>query len=261
MNYRTLETGIKVFLLIITAYMAADVVSIVARGAMHTLPSFTMPEKVRKKITPALPSLSGERTEMLPAADTLPPLVLMGTVIGAHPYAVILDAVSKRQEFYRVKAEVSSGWHIHKIDKNKVVLKKGGREEYLELKSIETEAGQMEGGGNLKQKQEVRNSIRLSPLEVESALSDLNRVMTQARVIPNIVEGKTSGYKIFNIVPGSIYTKIGITNNDIVERVNGVEINSPDMVYKLFQQMRNESRIALDLKRGEEKKSIVVEIR
>lgn len=260
MNYRTLETGIKVFLLIITAYMAADVVSIMARGAMHTLPSFTMPEKVRKKITPALPPVSGERTEMQ-TADTLPSFVLMGTVIGAHPYAVILDAVSKKQEFYRVKAEVSSGWHIHKIDKNKVVLKKGEREEYLEIKSIETEAGQMEGGGNLKQKQEVRNSVRLSPPEVESALSDLNRVMTQARVIPNIVEGKTSGYKIFNIVPNSIYTKIGIMNNDIIERVNGVEINSPDMVYKLFQQMRNESRIGLDLKRGEEKKSIVVEIR
>jgi len=260
MNYRTLETGIKIFLLIITAYIAADAVSTMTRGALHTLPSFTMPEKVRKKFTPPLPPVSEEKTEVQ-TADTLPPLVLVGTVVGAHPYAVILDAVSKRQEFYRVKAEVSSGWHIHKIDKNKVVLKKGGREEYFEIKSIETEADQVEGGGNMKQKQEVRNSVRLSPPEVESALADLNKIMTQARVIPNIVEGKTIGYKIFNIVPGSIYTKIGIMNNDIIERVNGVEINSPDMVYKLFQQMRNESRIALDLKRGEGKKSIVVEIR
>ncbi len=54
MNYRALETGIKAFLLIITAFIVADVVNTMARGAMQTLPSFTMPEKVWKKPQPAL---------------------------------------------------------------------------------------------------------------------------------------------------------------------------------------------------------------
>ncbi len=260
MNYRTLETGIKACLLIITAYIVADAVLFtVARGAMQTLPSFTMPEKVRKIPQPALPAVSGERTETSPPSDALPLIALMGTVSGAHQnFAVIFDTASKKQEIYKVKDDIGNGWHVHKIEKNRVALTKGGREESLEIKF--TEAGQMQGGGSLKQNV-AGNSVKLSPHEVEGAFSDLNKVMTQARVIPNIVDGKTSGYKIFNIIPDSIYTKIGLLNNDIIERVNGVEINSPDMFYQLFQQIRNENRVALDLKRGEERKSIAVEIR
>ena len=257
MNYRTLETGIKAFFLIITAFIVADVVSTMARGVMQTLPSFTTPVKEKRHALLPAPQVSEEIREA--PSEALPPLVLMGTVSGAYPYAVVFDTASKKQEFYRVKDDVGNGWLVHRIDKNRVVLKKGDREEVLEIKFIEDVA--KANSGSAVKHSTAGDHVRLSPPEVESALSDLNRVMTQARVIPNIVDGKTSGYKIFNIIPNSIYTKIGIMNNDIIERVNGVEINSPDMVYKLFQQMRNESRIALDLKRGEEKKSIVVEIR
>ena len=155
-----------------------------------------------------------------------------------------------------MKSDVGAGWLISEIEKNKVVLINGDKKEVLEVKFIEAEPSKPETVGSAHP-----TGIRLDPRDVEGALSDLNKVMTQARVTPNMVEGKTSGYRIFNIAPGSIYTKIGLQNNDVVERVNGVEIKSPDALYQLFQQMKNERKIALDFNRGGRRESVNIEIR
>lgn len=191
---------------------------------------------------------------------TLPSSKLIGTITGAYPYAVFLDMALNKQNLYRLKDDIGNGWLIYEIGKNKTILKKGDKKEVLEVKFIEAEAPVAEAGGDLKPAP-TGTGIRLDPREVESALSDLNKVMTQARVVPNLVGGKTSGYRMFNIVPGSIYEKIGLKNNDVVERINDVEIKSPDSLYQLFQQIKNESRITMDFNRGGRKESVKIEIR
>jgi general secretion pathway protein C len=257
MTYKILETGLKASILIITAFIAADMVNVLTKGALLTLPSFTAPQKIKKKEA-VLPSSFTETSGdvSLSAPEGLPALKLVGTVIGAHPYAVIFDPASNKQDIYRGKDDIGNGWIIHIIDKNKIVLRKGTTEEVLEVKFIE--GG--EAVPSLKPAS-AKTGLRLDPRDVEGALSDMNTVMTQARVVPNLVEGKTRGYRIFNVLPGSIYTKLGIQNNDIVERVNGVEINSPDALYQLFQQIKSERKIALDFNRGGRRESVAIEIR
>ena len=46
-----------------------------------------------------------------------------------------------------------------------------------------------------------------------------------------------------------------------MERVNGVEINNPDTLYKLFQQIKSERKITLDFNRGGRRESVAIEIR
>ncbi|MEK6726298.1 MAG: hypothetical protein AABY54_07100 [Deltaproteobacteria bacterium] len=257
MTYKVLESGIKTSFLILTAFIAADMINVFTEGALQTLPSFTAPKKMirQESVLPAsLPETSGEGTSYVP--EGLPVLKLIGTIIGAHPYAVIFDPAGNKQYLYRMKDDIGNGWLIHIIDKNRIVLRKGGTEEVLEVKFIE--------GGEAAQglkPASAKTGLRLDPRDVEGALSDMNTVMTQARVTPNIDGGKTTGYKIFNIAPGSIYTKLGIQNNDIVERVNGVEINNPDTLYKLFQQIKSERKITLDFNRGGRRESVAIEIR
>ncbi len=259
MNLRTLQPFLIFVFLIITAFITADMVNTIGRGTMQTLPSFKMPERIKKQPPTIEASVeeTGEETTVASPATALPSVKLLGTVTGALPYAVFLDIGSNKQEIYRLKSDVGAGWLISEIEKNRVVLINGDKKEVLEVKFIEGEP-KAEAGAGLKP---VSTGIRLDPRDVEGALSDLNKVMTQARVVPNMVEGKTSGYRIFNIAPASIYTKLGLQNNDVVERVNGVEIKSPDALYQLFQQIKNERKIALDLNRGGRRESVNIEIR
>jgi general secretion pathway protein C len=140
---------------------------------------------------------------------------------------------------------------------NKVVLKKGEEKEVVEVKFFEAEPPKPQAVGGAGA---TRVEIRLDPRDVEASLSDLNKIMAQARVVPHMDGGKISGYRVFDIVPGSLYTKLGVQNNDVVERVNGVEIKSPDALYQLFQQIRHQKRIVLDLRRSGTRKSVNIEI-
>lgn len=261
MTYKVLESALKASILILTAFIAADMANIFTKAALQTFPSFTAPQKIRRQeavLPPSLPEISGEGN--LPAPEGLPALKLIGTVIGDHPYAVIFDPASSRQDLYRVKDDIGNGWLIISIDKNKIVLRKGSDKEVLEVKFIEG-GPKTEAAATALKPTSAKTGLRLDPRDVEGALADMNTVMTQARVTPNIEGGKTIGYKIFNIVPGSIYTKLGIQNSDVVERVNGVEINSPDTLYQLFQQIKSEKKITMDVNRGGRRESVAIEIR
>jgi general secretion pathway protein C len=137
-------------------------------------------------------------------------------------------------------------------------LKNGERTEVVEVKFIEAEPPRPQAGGGAAV---PGAGIRLDPRVVEEALTDLNKVMTQARVVPYMLGGKIAGYAIFDILPGSLYSRLGLQNNDVVERVNGVEIKSPETLYQLFQQIRHQQRIALDFSRGGKRETVTIEIR
>ena len=259
MNYKALDIGLKATFLVITAFIAADMVNTAGKGAMQTLPSFKLPEKVAVKGRVEEKQTVSAEEDLEPALEALPSNKLIGTITGAYPHAVTFDPASNKQELYGLRDDVGGGWIIYEIGKNKVVLTKGDKKEVLEVKFIEGEP-KAEVRAGLKPAP-TGTGIRLDPRDVEGALSDMNAVMAQARVTPNIEGGKTTGYKIFNIAPGSIYTKLGIQNNDVVERVNGVDINNPDTLYTLFQQIKSERKIALDFNRNGRRESVNIEIR
>lgn len=251
MNTRLLESLSVFFFIVISAFMVADMANTLVRGAMRVTSSPALVKTIKKPVAPSSPVAKGQGA-FPPAEATPPPVTLVGTTTGAYPYAVLI-AQGKQQELYRLKDDVGGGWLIDEIGANRVVLKNGAHKEVLEMKFIETPPKAGAAG--------TRLGMRLDPREVEGALADLNKVVTQARAVPYMVGGKIAGYQLFDIVPGSLYTKLGLQNNDVVERVNGVEMNSPDTLYQLFQQIRNQRSIALDVNRSGKRESVNIEIR
>jgi general secretion pathway protein C len=253
---RRLEYLLTFSFVISSAFIVADMVNILGKGALHTVSSFAMPKKANKPVKPSSPAVADELIAA-PSAPAPPPMELLGTTTGAYPYAVILAPAAKGQDLYRLRDDVGGGWLIAEINVNRVVLKKGEEKEVVEVKFFAAEPPKPQAVGGADA---TRSEIRLDSRDVEASLSDLNKIMTQARVVPNMDGGKISGYTVFNIVPGSLYTKLGVQNNDIMERVNGVEIKSPDALYQLFQQIRNQKKIVLDLRRSGTRKSVNIEI-
>jgi general secretion pathway protein C len=85
---------------------------------------------------------------------------------------------------------------------------------------------------------------------IDSTLSNLNAVATQARIVPSFKNGVANGFKLFSIQPGSLYSSIGIENGDVIQRINGYEINSPDKALEVYQKLRSSSHITIELERN-----------
>lgn len=85
---------------------------------------------------------------------------------------------------------------------------------------------------------------------IESALANLNTLATQARLVPSFKNGQANGFKLFQIQPGSLYSSIGIENGDVITRINGYEVNSPDKALEVYQKLREASHVSLDYERG-----------
>ena len=93
-------------------------------------------------------------------------------------------------------------------------------------------------------KYDVKKSV------LDSTLSNLNSVATQARIVPSFKNGVANGFKVFSIQPNSFYSAIGVENGDVVQKINGYEINSPDKALEIYQKLREARHVTVDLERG-----------
>jgi general secretion pathway protein C len=84
---------------------------------------------------------------------------------------------------------------------------------------------------------------------VDGALNNLSELATQARIVPAFEGGKPVGFKLFSIKPGSLYSKIGLQNGDVISRINGFEMSSPEKGLEVYQKLKDASNITVDVKR------------
>jgi general secretion pathway protein C len=95
----------------------------------------------------------------------------------------------------------------------------------------------------------------------DSQKGNINDMMTQIRAIPNMTPaGAVDGFQLFEIAKDSIYDKVGLKNQDVLQRVNGQPLNSVETGLDLFNALKNDNHFVLDILRNKENKSITVNI-
>lgn len=209
-----------------------------------------------------------------PAAAPPPPpieaarkVALLGSVIGKDGggMAVLEDLATKKQDLYRLGAEVPNVGTLATVEKNRVLFRSGPSEEWLPL----AVAHQMQSGAQSTVPLQPAHSTPtaaparrvLDRREVTAALNDPTRLMTQAQAVPYLSDGKLDGFRLYNVVPAGFFDKIGLQTNDIVQRINGVELRDPGMLLSLFQQLRNERTVRVDMVRSTQRQTLVYDIR
>jgi general secretion pathway protein C len=107
------------------------------------------------------------------------------------------------------------------------------------------------GGGPMEGVRAVAaNRYEIDRKVIDSTLSNLNTIATQARIVPSFKNGVANGFKLFSIQPGSLYASIGIENGDVIQRINGYEINSPEKALELYQRLRESQHVTIEVERG-----------
>ena len=218
-----------------------------------------------------------EETEIAEVVDKSPLNArLIGTVTGPpdSSLALIEDRGKRSSDFYQIGDSLMGQATILAIERNRVIISRAGVQESLLIYEEEitalappsqnrgsTQTTEQEENTQFEIRQVTEDSFEIDRFSFEEATKNLGNLMTQARVVPHFVEGKISGYKIFAIEPGSIYTEIGMANGDIIQNINGIEIDSPEKALQLLAQLKNETNFQIDLVRNGQPKTYSYQLR
>jgi general secretion pathway protein C len=193
-------------------------------------------------------------------------LKLLGVVMGDHEgvSAIVEELSSKRQLFFRLHDHIPDIGEISEIRRDGMVVRQGDQQELLELAASQIEkppATPAPGASAVTQAPASPTRTVLDRRVVEQAMDDLPKLLSQARAVPNLVNGAMNGFRLDYIAPSSFYEKIGLKYGDILQQVNGVDIRDPSTILTLFQQLRNERAVKLDVLRNNQRTTMNFEIR
>lgn len=80
-------------------------------------------------------------------------------------------------------------------------------------------------------------------------MGDLNSIATQARIVPSFKNGVANGFKLFSIRPDSLYSALGVQNGDVISRINGFDMNSPDKALEIWGRLKDTPNIEITVER------------
>ena len=182
-------------------------------------------------------------------------IALLGTVTGSeqNAFAVIEETDKRKQGLYKIGDSVQNAT-VKKILREKVVLRVGTKDEILTME--ESAASRRDKRRRPLKSTERGNTITVSRKDIQNSLKDINNLMSQVRIRPHFKDGKSDGLSVSRIKGGSIFSKLGLRNGDIVQKINGEPINSPDEVLVLYEKLKSGSRVSLEVTRKGEPKTM-----
>jgi len=197
-----------------------------------------------------------------PAAESTN-YTLIGTIEGGSFSGAVLDDGSG-QTFYGIHEKLPDGSQIIKVTREKVTLQRHDRSKVdIQLADEDKIVNTPPPVGNTATgvKRLSDGKYMVDQREMLASTENLSQILTQARALPFMEQGKTVGFRISEISPGSIYEKIGLVNGDVIQKVNSQEVDDPAKFFQLYQGLRTERFIAIDLIRGGAHQTLNYEIR
>jgi general secretion pathway protein C len=198
---------------------------------------------------------------------------LLATVVSTVPESsVAVFAMDEDEaEIFRPGDAFSDQGTVMKVDVRSVYLDRNGRCEFISLDEdapsrpqisrAEPEEKDEDDDLDANVTKVKSGEYEISRGEIDNVLSNMSKLATQARIVPSFKNGKANGFKLFSIRPNSLYAKIGIQNGDIVQQINGYEINSPDKALEIYSKLKDAQTITVDLLRRGKSRTMTYNIR
>ena len=176
-------------------------------------------------------------------------------------YAIIEDVGTKKQGLYKLFDVIQDIGELSEIRRDAIVVRRGDIEELLELVANDKPIAAVPIASSSSTVQGMPLRKVIDRREVEQAMNDLPKLLSQARAVPYMSNGAISGFRIDYVAPASFYEKIGIQYGDVLQQVNGVDVRDPSTMLTLFQQLKNERTVKLDLVRNNQRTTMTYELR
>jgi general secretion pathway protein C len=208
-------------------------------------------------------------------AMTSLPLALLATNIGPVPedsYATIINSENQKQGAYAVGDKVpgaNNSGAIKSIHFKYIDFENNGHTERLVLLGATPPAAATptpvadtppvpnpEGDKDDLQAS-IDNGIKkiddsnyeIDKSLVEKVLLNPMAVAKGARVVPSMKNGKPDGFKLYAIRPTSAFAKLGLSNGDTLQSINGFELTSADKALEVYTKLREATSLEVEVTR------------
>lgn len=92
-------------------------------------------------------------------------------------------------------------------------------------------------------------NFNLSRSMLNKVLDNAGKIIGIAAVAPKIENGQSIGMEIRGVRPGTLLTKIGIQNGDLLESINGQSLSNPDAALGAYTTLRTADKFTLSVRR------------
>ena len=84
---------------------------------------------------------------------------------------------------------------------------------------------------------------------------------SQATVTPYFVQEQQLGFRLSQIRAGGVLQQMGLQEGDVLQKVNGLDIYTPQEALQAYQQLQTESTVRLSILRNNSPTTLTYEIR
>src|SRR5204862_94387 len=122
------------------------------------------------------------------------------------------------------------GAAIVDVGETRVRLNNEGRSEYLDLLGVDDHQLPGEPSSELGRgiSKLGERSYEIERATLEAILADTGALMRGARIVPELREGHSAGFRLYAVRPDSVFARIGLRNADVVVAINGLPLTSPE---------------------------------
>lgn len=80
-------------------------------------------------------------------------------------------------------------------------------------------------------------------------MSNLPQLLTEARALPNMVNGRIDGFRVVDIQENSILRKL-VDPGDVIKQVDGEQLDSVSKSMELYNSLRTKNQVRLVVERN-----------
>ncbi len=191
-------------------------------------------------------------------------ILLRGTAdIEGTGFGVFQHAETGQQDIFAVGEKIFDGPELVTVFARSAVILLNGKHKTIELSDAPARGRRTatapsrvkaESTASAKAGSGVRKTgdgqFLVDRREVDHAIANLNEVVTQARAVPYMKDGKNTGFRVFAIRPGSIFEQIGLKNGDVVQRINDQQLSDPAKAAGLLDVIQSADTLRIDILRA-----------
>ena len=238
-------------------------------GIDYDISMFSSPLFSLRQPGTSLPEEGGEADE---GVDS--PLVnsyeLNGVIIlpGDRSMALIRRTRERESQTYK-KGDMIDSYELVKIERHRVFLSDGLSTSVLPMfhkhtvrraSTVRASTPKREESSDYADAKQFKKVLSRSDVE-NRVFSKVNEILTQIAISPYMVNGEMQGLRLIRVPNESIVFELGGRSGDVIKRVNGHELNQVDQMYKLWENIKDDSSITVDLERKKQMFSYNFEIR
>ena len=194
-------------------------------------------------------------------------IVLVGTVVGPKElsYGIFKDNTGM-QEVFKIGETVFGVGKLRAVKRDKVILQKGSETieiplEDVHVKEIIKQSSASGPPPAIFARKIGRGSYLVDQARLQQTISNPGQMMTDARLRPNLVNGKEEGFVLSEVKPGGIYSNLGLQDGDVLLRINDYDISNPERALQAFTALKGMDRVQVDLVRSGAKMTMTYQIK